>query len=265
MGTDPSMARLFGRSFVAGWTFPAAPSSARAPSFCATSNITVAFFNASEESEYSSTYPFTIPDVNSREIDGVAPPLAVRSSTISRSVARNWPSVVRAARNECSTLPRRPRSSTTAILSTCARRRPADDEPRVGLQVVRRVDRRLHLVIDLASDDAACVVGQDVRERQLAVRIARAIDLGGHQDPQLVALRVPQRVGRQLQTDLVRRATAPSASRRARRRPSSVRRRRRSANSPRARISSPVFPGTATLILCGFPSRSVASGSKLRR
>ncbi len=37
------------------------------------------------------------------------------------------------------------------------------------------------------------------------------------------------------------------------------------ANSPRARISMPLRPGSSTLILCGLPSRSPASGSNPRR
>ena len=60
-----------------------------------------------------------MPDVNSPPTTGAVLPEAVLSSAISKSVARTWPTVVNPARNECSTLPRLPRSSTTAIFSVC--------------------------------------------------------------------------------------------------------------------------------------------------
>jgi hypothetical protein len=61
----------------------------------------------------------TVPDVSSPAIVGVTVPGVERSSAIRRSVARIVPSGASAARNACSTLPRRPLSSITATFSVC--------------------------------------------------------------------------------------------------------------------------------------------------
>ncbi len=67
--------------------------------------------------------------------------------------------------------------------------RIAEDEP--GVFLGRVGDGCLDVVVDLAVDEPSLLVHQTVGECQPAVGAARAIDLGGHQDAQLVARGIP--------------------------------------------------------------------------
>ena len=73
--------------------------------------------------------------------------------------------------------------------------------PEVLLHRVSR-DGCLDVVVGLAVDEPCLLVHETVSECQPAIGTTRALDFCGHEDAQLVARGIPQRVGRELQADL---------------------------------------------------------------